>query len=98
MLGNGREDRVMLRGHIRQTELVFDANDDDHVLTLRLEDPPQRQTVIVPDETGLVLTNASATATLQSVGALSVGSITTVSLDHTEFQCVASVDLVFMWV
>merc|ERR1719181_1425568 len=74
-LGNGLEDQIIINGHIKQSELVFDANSDGNSLTLHFEDPTQARTITFPDETGTVLTNTSAFSTLTAVGALSAGSI-----------------------
>lgn len=74
-LGNDLTDEIVINGHIRQNELVFDANSDGNTLTLHFEDPSASQEITFPDETGTVLTNTSSFSTLTSVGALSSGSI-----------------------
>merc|ERR550514_2326413 len=74
-LGTGLEDQIIINGHIKQSELVFDANSDGNSLTLHFEDPSASQEITFPDETGTVLTNTSSFSTLTSVGALSSGSI-----------------------
>eukprot|EP01048_Picozoa_sp_COSAG05_P004384 COSAG05_NODE_233_length_13251_cov_30.223920_1_plen_2428_part_00 len=74
-LGTGLEDQIIINGHIKQSELVFDANSDGNSLTLHFEDPTESRTITFPDETGTVLTNTSAFSTLTAVGALSAGSI-----------------------
>eukprot|EP01043_Picozoa_sp_COSAG02_P008019 COSAG02_NODE_249_length_27097_cov_30.179155_8_plen_2297_part_00 len=74
-LGNDLADEVQINGHIRQSDLVFDANSDGNYLTLHFEDPSTSQEITFPDETGTVLTNTSSFSTLTSVGALSSGSI-----------------------
>ena len=58
-----------------QSDIVFDANLDGNTLTLSFDDPAQDQIISFPDETGTVLTNASASSILTSVGALLAGSI-----------------------
>ena len=74
-LGNDLTDEIVINGHIKQSELVFDANSDGNFLTLHFEDPSASQEITFPDETGTVLTNTSSFSTLTSVGALSSGSI-----------------------
>lgn len=74
-LGDDPSDGIVINGHIRQSDLVFDANSDGNLLTLRFEDPSRAQKVIFPDETGTVLTSISTVSALRSVGALSSGSI-----------------------
>jgi len=74
-LGNDLADEIVINGHIRQSDLVFDANSDGNHLTLHFEDPSASQEITFPDETGTVLTNTSSFSTLTSVGALSSGSI-----------------------
>ncbi len=74
-LGDDSSDGIVIKGHIRQSDLIFDANSDDNLLTLRFEDPSRSQVVIFPDETGTVLTSVSPISKLRSIGALASGSI-----------------------
>ena len=59
-LGNGLEDEVVINGHIRQSDLIFDANSDGNMLTLHFEDPTSSQIITFPDETGTVLTTTTS--------------------------------------
>lgn len=78
VFGTGPEDYITLKGHIAQSEIVLDTNDDGHALVLHVEDPVgTSQTITFPDETGTVLTNASSLSSLTSVGSLRDGSIST---------------------
>lgn len=74
-LGDDSSDEIVINGHIRQSDLIFDANADGNLLTLRFEDPSRPQTITFPDETGTVLTSKSTVSALKSIGALSSGSI-----------------------
>ena len=38
-LGDDSSDGIVINGHIRQSDLIFDANSDGNLLTLRFEDP-----------------------------------------------------------
>jgi len=74
-LGDSLADRIVINGHVRQEDIVFDANSDGTGLTLHFTDPSEPRIITFPEETGTVLTSTSAESSLTAVGELSAGSI-----------------------
>ena len=75
ILGATSDSEITIQGHIVTPSLAFDGNRDGISLTLQFEDPAGPTTIVMPDESGTVLTTTSMFSTLTNVGALNEGSI-----------------------
>jgi len=74
-LGTNQQDGLSIFGHIKTQQLVFNANSQGGRMVLSFPDPTTDKNIVVPDETGSMLTSSSLTSSLTSVGALIAGSI-----------------------
>ena len=78
-IGISRSNRIEINGHISTEALVFDQNSDSVRYYINVPDPSKKglQDVVVefPMESGTILTTSSVKSALQSVGALSKGSM-----------------------
>ena len=71
-LGSSPVDSIFVHGHIASTSLVFDADGRDGSVLLELPDPIEDRTIVVPDESGTILTTGSD---IVRVGSLSAGNL-----------------------
>lgn len=75
ILGDSLSSVIVLNGHLTAPTLSFDGNDDGILLNIRFEDPQASTTIIVPDESGTVMTTATAFSQLEGVDNLAAGQI-----------------------
>ena len=74
-LGSGLDSEVLINAHISSPSISFDSNDDGIMLDIRFEDPAAPTTIIIPDESGTVMTTATPYSQLSQVSNLASGQI-----------------------
>jgi len=74
-IGTNQQDRLAINAHITSRILVFDADSTGGRMSFSFPDPSADRSIVVPDESGSMLTSSSRDSVLTSVGALVAGSI-----------------------
>ena len=74
-LGSGLDSEVVINAHISSPSISFDSNADGIMLDIRFEDPAAPTTIIIPDESGTVMTTATPYSQLSQVSNLASGQI-----------------------
>ena len=76
VIGTNQEDSLEINGHITSRTLVFDADKTTGGrMSFSFPHPATDRSIVVPDESGDMLTSSSRDSVLTSVGALVAGSI-----------------------
>ena len=75
VLGSDVTSEIVINGHIKSPTLNFDGNDDGIMLSVRFEDPQSSTTITIPDESGTIMTTATAFSQLEGVDSLVAGQI-----------------------
>lgn len=75
VLGNDVNSEIVINGHIASQVLNFDNNEDGVMLRIHFEDPLGPTTIVMPDESGTLLTTATAFSQLEGVDDLVAGQI-----------------------
>ena len=74
-IGTNQQDKLAINAHITSRILVFDSDSTGGRMSFSFPDPASDRSIVVPDESGSMLTSASHDSVLTSVGALVAGSI-----------------------
>lgn len=74
-IGTNQQDKLAINAHITTRNLVFDADSTGGRMSFSFPDPSADRSIVVPDESGSMLTSSSRDSVLTSVGALVAGSI-----------------------
>ena len=74
-IGTNQQDKLAINAHITSRVLVFDADSTAGRMSFSFPDPASDRSIVVPDESGSMLTSASLDSVLTSVGSLVAGSI-----------------------
>jgi len=74
-LGTNQQDSLKIFSHIKTQQLVFNADSAGGKMVLSFPDPSSHRSIVMPDESGSMLTSSSLESSLTSVGSLVAGSI-----------------------
>ena len=75
VLGNSLSSEITINGHFTAPTLSFDGDADGVLLNVRFEDPQSSSVIIIPDESGTIMTTATAFSQLEGVHSLAAGQI-----------------------
>ena len=73
--GTNVQDSLAINGHITTSQLIFNADSTAGRMTFSFPDPAVDRSIVVPDESGSMLTSSSFDSVLTSVGTLLTGAI-----------------------